>query len=104
MLRRCETQEQRNDPCSCGSGLKFKRCHGDPAKLQVVKHVVNEAMLIMIARAKNESGLMNGTEYSEVIQNPKSVLRQFYDMYGFNHCRDCGMELETKCEKCLRVE
>jgi hypothetical protein len=19
----------RNDPCSCGSGAKFKRCHGD---------------------------------------------------------------------------
>jgi len=21
----------RNDPCPCGSGLKFKRCHGDAA-------------------------------------------------------------------------
>ncbi|WP_455363860.1 SEC-C metal-binding domain-containing protein [Actinomadura napierensis] len=20
----------RNDPCPCGSGKKFKRCHGDP--------------------------------------------------------------------------
>jgi preprotein translocase subunit SecA len=20
----------RNDPCPCGSGRKFKRCHGDP--------------------------------------------------------------------------
>lgn len=23
----------RNDPCPCGSGLKFKRCHGDPGRL-----------------------------------------------------------------------
>ncbi len=22
----------RNDPCPCGSGRKFKRCHGDPAR------------------------------------------------------------------------
>src|SRR5690606_36259484 len=22
----------RNDPCPCGSGKKFKRCHGDPRK------------------------------------------------------------------------
>jgi preprotein translocase subunit SecA len=22
----------RNDPCPCGSGKKFKRCHGDPAR------------------------------------------------------------------------
>ncbi|HEX4832246.1 MAG TPA: SEC-C metal-binding domain-containing protein [Trebonia sp.] len=21
----------RNDPCPCGSGRKYKRCHGDPA-------------------------------------------------------------------------
>ena len=22
---------ERNDPCPCGSGLKFKRCHGSPS-------------------------------------------------------------------------
>jgi hypothetical protein len=25
----------RNDPCTCGSGVKWKKCCGDPAKLQV---------------------------------------------------------------------
>ena len=24
----------RNDPCPCGSGKKYKKCHGDPARLQ----------------------------------------------------------------------
>jgi preprotein translocase subunit SecA len=24
----------RNDPCPCGSGRKFKRCHGDPSSRQ----------------------------------------------------------------------
>jgi hypothetical protein len=23
----------RNAPCPCGSGLRFKKCHGDPVKL-----------------------------------------------------------------------
>ena len=23
-------QAGRNDPCPCGSGRKYKRCHGDP--------------------------------------------------------------------------
>lgn len=22
---------ERNDPCPCGSGLKYKRCHGSPS-------------------------------------------------------------------------
>ena len=26
--RRVEAQPGRNDPCPCGSGLKFKKCHG----------------------------------------------------------------------------
>jgi hypothetical protein len=28
------TKQPRNAPCSCGSGLKFKRCHGAPAMLR----------------------------------------------------------------------
>jgi uncharacterized protein len=31
--RRVEPGPGRNDPCPCGSGKKFKRCHGDPARL-----------------------------------------------------------------------
>lgn len=26
--RRSEPKLGRNDPCHCGSGLKFKKCHG----------------------------------------------------------------------------
>ena len=29
--RRVEVQPGRNDPCPCGSGLKFKKCHGQSA-------------------------------------------------------------------------
>jgi preprotein translocase subunit SecA len=24
----------RNDPCPCGSGKKYKKCHGDPTRQQ----------------------------------------------------------------------
>ena len=29
-FRRAEPKLGRNDPCHCGSGLKFKKCHGKP--------------------------------------------------------------------------
>lgn len=31
--RRASAAPGRNDPCPCGSGRKFKKCHGDPARL-----------------------------------------------------------------------
>lgn len=29
---RREQEPGRNDPCPCGSGLKYKKCHGDPSR------------------------------------------------------------------------
>ena len=82
--------KKRNEPCSCGSGLKFKKCHGDPAKLAVVKHIANEAMLAMIAQAKLEDiGIDFGYEdYDAVINNPELVLPRFNKQYGFNSLGD----------------
>ena len=79
-----EDKEKRNEPCTCGSGLKFKKCHGDPAKLAVVKHVANEAMLIMIARAKVENVNIDFGfgDYDKVINNPELVLSRFNEDYG----------------------
>lgn len=38
----------RNDPCPCGSGLKYKRCHGDPGKIAICEQAVRETMLRLI--------------------------------------------------------
>lgn len=38
----------RNDPCPCGSGLKYKKCHGDPAKVEICNRVANEKMVELI--------------------------------------------------------
>ena len=27
-FRRAEAKQGRNDPCACGSGKKYKKCHG----------------------------------------------------------------------------
>jgi len=76
-------KERLNEPCSCGSGLKFKKCHGDPAKLAVVKHIANEAMLIMIAVAKRDNlNIDFGFEdCDKVINNPDFVLPKFIEQF-----------------------
>ncbi len=38
----------RNDPCFCGSTLKYKKCHGDPLKQEVCNRVANEKMVELI--------------------------------------------------------
>lgn len=38
----------RNEPCPCGSGLKFKRCHDDPTKQMICNRVANEKMVELI--------------------------------------------------------
>lgn len=38
----------RNEPCPCGSGLKFKKCHDDPTKQMICNRVANEKMVELI--------------------------------------------------------
>ena len=33
----------RNEPCPCGSGLRFKKCHRDPVKNAKAAEVAKEA-------------------------------------------------------------
>jgi len=74
-------KEKRNEPCSCESGLKFKHCHGDPRKLEIVKHLANEAMIIMIAFEKCKRDMLSDEEYQEVVDNPNFVMLKFYEQF-----------------------
>lgn len=38
----------RNQPCPCKSGLKFKKCHGDPIKIMLAKQAYEEKMKELI--------------------------------------------------------
>lgn len=48
----------RNDPCLCKSGLKFKWCHGDAMKIAVCNRIVNEKMVQLITTEKKQRGLI----------------------------------------------
>lgn len=80
-IKYTDTNQKRNELCSCESGLKFKKCHGDLAKLAVVKHLANEAMIIMIAHEKNKHGFLTKEEYDEIKNNPNFVWPKFIEQF-----------------------
>lgn len=53
-------QQGRNERCKCGSGLKFKKCHGDPTKIQQAMAVADETMIQLIYEEVKKHG--KGTE------------------------------------------
>jgi len=48
----------RNDPCPCGSKLKFKWCHGDAVKQMLCNRVANEHMAHLIQQEQIKRGLL----------------------------------------------
>jgi len=48
----------RNSFCPCGSGLKFKYCHGDELKKAVCNRVANEKMVQLIRKEQKKRGLI----------------------------------------------
>ena len=48
----------RNELCACGSGLKNKRCHNDPVKIQLVNHAANVAMNHLIQNERVKKGII----------------------------------------------
>lgn len=71
-LLRPKHQVGPNHPCPCGSGLKFKHCHGDPGKRAVCERVMAEKMIELIIREQIKKGLIckHGVKKGE-------------------HCKDC---------------
>ncbi len=41
------TEVGRNQPCPCGSGLKYKKCHGDPSR----NRELSDEQVALVARA-----------------------------------------------------
>jgi len=63
----------RNEPCSCKSGLKYKYCHGDPVKIELVNHAANVAMNHLIQQERIKKGIIckHGTLKTEHCGNCK---------------------------------
>ena len=47
-----------NGLCPCGSGLKFKYCHGDPVKQALCSQIANEYMAGFIWQEQKKRGLV----------------------------------------------
>ncbi|MCK4814544.1 SEC-C domain-containing protein [bacterium] len=50
-------EPDRNEPCPCKSGLKFKYCHGDKLKQAVCNRVANEKMVQLIREEQRRKGI-----------------------------------------------
>ena len=57
-----DTLPDRNNPCPCRSGLKYKHCHGDIVKQQTCTRVANEKMVELIQAEVNRKEEQNGTD------------------------------------------
>lgn len=55
--------QRRNELCKCGSGLKFKWCHGDTGKRAACERVMSEHMVGLIMREKHKRGLITDDEW-----------------------------------------
>lgn len=58
--KHCHGDNSKRDlmPCPCGSGLKYGDCHGDLKKLQVVEKFSAALMAQLIRREQMEQGLV----------------------------------------------
>lgn len=59
LLANHAASKARNAKCQCGSGLKFKHCHGDPEKMKIANAVANLAMSVMIHHRRLKAGLIS---------------------------------------------
>ena len=48
----------RNYPCPCKSGLKYKKCHGDPVKIMQAKHAAEIAFKHLIQNERIKKGII----------------------------------------------
>jgi len=58
----------RNELCQCGSGLKAKRCHGDPILKQAAMRITNHMMVLFITERLHEKGIADAEETEQAIK------------------------------------
>lgn len=63
----------RNEPCPCKSGLKYKYCHGDVAKLEACKEVMNRHMADLIIEEKIKRGLLSPEDVVEMNESEETT-------------------------------
>lgn len=79
LLKSHNSNRERNTRCQCGSGLKFKHCHGDQEKMKVANVIANLAMSVMIHHRRHAAGLVDETECDEKVGQLQEVMYNMLD-------------------------
>ena len=58
---------RRNQKCPCGSGLKFKKCHGSPTIQQEVKQMAVMMVFKRITEARGRAGIISQEECERLV-------------------------------------
>jgi hypothetical protein len=108
--------QQRNEQCGCGSGLKFKWCHGDAGKAAVCEHYLNEIMLRLIMKEKYKRDMITDEEYRNFLSKVKGEMEpqsvneyeagEILDKAKLKRCAGalCGTPIPDTEEFCMKCK
>lgn len=113
-LKNGTVEPGRNELCVCGSGLKYKWCHGDAGKLAVCDRIVHEKMVNLIMKEKHKRGLLSGVEYNAFLakRDPKTPrepvkgtsVNELIDSAGLVRCVSCGAVVPSGNKLCVKCK
>ncbi len=61
----------RNEPCPCGSRLKYKHCHGDDLKIETAKRIANQVFTQLVMREQVKRGICPNPECDGTLEDGK---------------------------------
>lgn len=67
----------RNTECPCGSGLKLKRCHGDPMIQRNSTMIAKGMATLFVTQRMHEKELLDGDATEEAIKNIVKQVNEF---------------------------
>lgn len=104
----------RNQPCPCGSQLKYKWCHGDPGKKAACDRVVGELMSRLIVREWLKRGMItqqeHDTYFEQFNKEPRPVTEhdvgEILDKANLKRCAGalCNQPIPDTQEFCIKCK
>ncbi len=108
--------QRRNELCRCGSGLKFKWCHGDTGKRAACERVMAEHMVHLVMHEKYKRRLITKEEYTLFLDrgNPEIPIEksnehevgEILDKAGLKRCAGalCSAPIPDTEEFCVQCK
>jgi hypothetical protein len=86
---------KRSDPCPCGSGLKYKKCHGNATIINGCTEIAQYMLLKLISKARYAAGLIDEEEYNRLAETAICAIRQIAGEYEPSCEKECEPEDEV---------